>query len=340
MELEYELINGLKSNIFALNKGNDGNYKTNCLNKFKFRLDKNSTSSKKEFDYDCPPCNLISSLFSKEYKETLVESMKKFNNKINTSKKKEDKHDLNTSNKLNPINNTYLINYNIYNVKKHSFFHIKIFGKFIKYFPIFTELTDYEKYISYNPLIESNPNFEIIQDNNSLYLDFYLKNYEISIDKFEFLKEKYIKHKFTKKNITYFEDIFKYLFEEIKLNISSINVQSKYDEILLECSKLIYDINEIIEEILNLNKGNNQMIGINYLSSSHKSNKNIINEEEIKLNGINNFQTINHEANFCTFNNNKIRNKFILNILNSKSIEYNFFENDKKPKNEIELTEK
>ena len=340
MEFEYELINGLKSNIFTSNNKNDGSFKSQCLNKFKFIINKNSTSDKKEYNNDFPPCNLISSLFSKEYKETLIESMKKFNNQINTSKKKEDSHDLNASNKLNPINSTYLINYNIYDVKKHSFFHIKIFGKYIKYFPIFTELTDYEKYISYNPQIERNPNFEIVQDNSLNFDYFHLKNYEISIDKFECLKEKYIKHKFTKKNITYFEDIFKYLFEEIKLNISSINVQSKYDEILLECSKLINDINEIIEEILNINKGNNQMIGINYLNSSHKSNKNIINEEEIKLNDMNNFQIINREANFCTFNNNKIRNKFILNTLNSKSIEHNFFENEIKPKNEIELKEK
>ena len=153
-------------------------------------------------------------------------------------------------------------------------------------------MTNYEKYINYNPLLELNPNFEIITNNNEIHFEFYIKNYKISLDKFEKIKEKYIKHNFTKKNITHPEDIFKYLFEEIKININLINVENKYEENLKFCSKLINNINEIIEEIIDKDK-------------------------------------------FCLFNNDKIKKNIILNTMNSKSIEYNFLQNDTiKEKNE------
>ena len=234
MKFENRIIN---SNIFSfINKNNNNDY---------------------------PSCRIISSLFTKDYNDSLNNSQNKSEKKI------------------------------IYNIKENSIFLIKIFGQYIKYYPIFNELTNYEKYINYNPLLELNPNFEIISNNNNeIHFEFYIKNYKISMDKFEKIKEKYIKHNFTKKNITHPEDIFKYLFEEIKININLINVENKYEENLKFCSKLINNINEIIEEIIDKDK-------------------------------------------FCLFNNDKIKKNIILNAMNSKSIEYNFLQNDTiKEKNE------
>ena len=264
MELEKRIIN---SNIFSfINKNNNNDY---------------------------PSCRIISSLFTKDYNDSLNNSQNKSEKKINIENDKDD-NETNT-NKLTKSNmniDTYLINYNIYNIKENSIFLIKIFGQYIKYYPIFNELTNYEKYINYNPLLELNPNFEIISSNNEIHFEFYIKNYKISMDKFEKIKEKYIKHNFTKKNITHPEDIFKYLFEEIKININLINVENKYEENLKFCSKLINNINEIIEEIIDKDK-------------------------------------------FCLFNNDKIKKNIILNAMNSKSIEYNFLQNDTiKEKNE------
>ena len=138
--------------------------------------------------------------------------------------------------------------------------------------------------------MEFNPNFEIISNNNEIHFEFYIKNYHISNDKFEKIKEKYVKHNFTKRNIISLEEIFKYLFEEIKININLINEENKNEENLKLCSKLINNINEIIEEIINENK--------------------------------------NDKNNFCLFNNDKIKKNIILNTMNSKSIEYNFLQND------------
>ena len=242
---------------------------------------------------DYPSCRIISSLFTKDYNDSLNNSKDKSENKINIENDKDD-NETNTNKliKTNENIDTYLINYNIYNIKENSIFLIKIFGQYIKYYPIFNELTNYEKYINYNPLLELNPNFEIISNNNEIHFEFYIKNYKISLDKFEKIKEKYIKHNFTKKNITHPEDIFKYLFEEIKININLINVENKYEENLKFCSKFINNINEIIEEIIDKDK-------------------------------------------FCLFNNDKIKKNIILNAMNSKSIEYNFLQNDTiKEKNE------
>ena len=79
------------------------------------------------------------------------------------------------------------------------------------------------------------------------------------------------------------------------------------------CAKLINNINEIVEEILNINQ---------------ESNKNqetyIINNIENHLDKINSIQTINSKDKFCIFNNNIIKKNFILNDVNSKSIENNF----------------
>ena len=69
-------------------------------------------------------------------------------------------------------------------------------------------------------------------------------------------------------------------------------MENKYEENLKFCSKLINNINEIIEEIIDKDK-------------------------------------------FCLFNNDKIKKNIILNAMNSKSIEYNFLQNDTiKEKNE------
>ena len=334
MELEHELNSDTKNNLFSFN--NSSYYQShikiedNDNDNKSFLFNKNLTSNNKNINSSYPSCRIISSLFTKDFKETFCESNDKIKKKINTSNKKDI--NINGTNKFiksnpNANSNTYLINYNIYNIKENSIFHIKIFDKYIKYYPIFNELTGYEKYINYNPLIESNPNFEIIT-NDEIHYEFNLKNYDIPFEIFESLKEKYIKHLFTKRNINYLEEIFKYLFEEIKINISCIDFEGNNEEILKTCSKLINDINEIVEEIINVknkiidNKAKIKISEIPYI--------NIINDKVSNLNKINGFQNPKEKVKFCTFNNNLIKKKFILNCMNSKSMESNFFENDQK----------
>ena len=328
MELDSELKNYAKNDIFTFNNGS--NYQSKINENVNFLFNKNIKTNEKNINNSYPSCRIISSLFTKDFKEIFYESNDKINKIINTTDKKEGINDNSYTNKLmklNPTPNAYLINYSIYNIKANSIFHIKIFGKYIKYYPIFNELTGYEKYINYNPLLENDPNFEIIS-NNEIYFEFHLRNNEVSSDKFEYLKEKYIKHHFTRRNITYIEEIFKYLFEELKINISCIDVENQYEEILKTCSKLINDINEIVEEIIN---NDNKIINNrNKLKISQISYINIINNKKPNFNSINNLEIKKEKDLFCTFNNNFIKKKFILNYMNSKSIEYNFLENDQK----------
>ena len=326
MELECELKSDTKNNLFSFN--NCSNYQSIINDNKSFLFNKNLTTNSKNINTSYPSCRIISSLFSKDYKETFYESNDKINKKMNTSNKKDiNIKGTNKFIKSNPNQNTNLINYNIYNIKENSIFHIKIFDKYIKYYPIFNELTDYERYINYNPLIESNPHFEIIT-NDEIHFEFNLKHYDIPFDIFESLKEKYIKHLFTKRNINYLEEIFKYLFEEIKINISCIDFETNYEEILKNCSKLMNDINEIVEEIISVK---NKIINDKAkLKISQIPYINIINEKVSNFDKINSAQTAKEKVKFCSFNNNLIKKKFILNCMNSKSMEYNFFENDQK----------
>ena len=348
MEFEYDLINSLKKDM--LNSKNTSSQKKSNDN-FKFFSDKPHVLCDEKFNLNNPSCRIISSLFTKDYRETLLDSFDKIysSNKRDKNNKKEENviklgniNDINNKiKKLNPINDTHLINSNIYNVKKNSIFHIRIFDKYIKYFPIFTKLTDYEKYICYNPLIEKNPNFVIIS-NKFIHQNFDLKNYEITLDKFQNIKDKYIKNDYTKNNITFFSEIFKYLFEEIKINIGSIMAKNQCDEILKICAKLINDINEIVEEILGLNQEKQKEINNDSISSMNNK-ESIIKEEKIKVDKINDKIINNYNDKFCIFNNNIIRKKFILNSINSKSMDYNFLENKTVKENEeskiLELSE-
>ena len=161
MELEYELIKDIKSNIISLNNNINSQKKFN--DNFKYFNEINSSSDKKRIkNNNNSTFGIISSVFAKKNKNKYLGN-KTYNN--------------NESIKLTLNNNIYLLN-NIYNIKKNSIFHIKIFDKYIKYYPIFSKLTEYERFIKYNPLIENNPNFEIISD-NSIHFDFCLKNYDI-----------------------------------------------------------------------------------------------------------------------------------------------------------------
>ena len=329
MEFEDEFINKTKSNLFTFN--NDSNYQSKINDNINLLFNRNMTTNGKTINNSYPSCRIISSLFTKDFRETFCDSNDKIKKQIITTDKKEEINNHNTNKiiKLNPTINTYLINYNIYNIKANSIFHIKIFGKYIKYYPIFNELTEYEKYIKYNPLIENNQNFEIIT-NDELHYEFTLRNNEIPLNKLEYLKEKYIKHHFTKRNITYFEEIFKYLFEEIKINISCIDVESQCEKILKNCSILINDINEIVEEIIN--SDNKIMNDKGKLKISKSSYINLINDNDndSDCDIINNFRNNKEKEQFCTFNNLLIKKKFILNCMNSKTMEYNFLEKDQK----------
>ena len=323
MELECVSNKDIKSNIFSLK---DGVFQNEFNDSFTFFKNKNSSTESKKDNKSFSSCRIISSLFTKNLKETFYESNDKIINEIKTSDKKENIDESNKISINNEIGSTYLINYDIYNIKSNSFFHVKIFDKYIKYFPIFSELTHYEKYINYNPLIEKNPNFEIISPDD-IHFNFSVKDYNISQDKVEFFKGKYIKHNLIKRNIFNLEDIFKYLFEEIKINISCIDIEKPYEEILKYCSKLINDINEIIEEII---KGfNKDMPNKNGLKINLQFNKNIIKDNNCNFDNINNFQTKTDKDKYCLFNNNIYKKNYILNCINSKGIEYNFFENGK-----------
>ena len=199
-------------------------------------------------------------------------------------------------------------------------------------------MTELEKIICFNPLIENNPNFEIISPNMNHDI-FYINNYDISSEKLDILKDKYVRHLYTKRNIISTEEIFKYIFEEIKINISCINVQSPYDDVLKNCSNLINNINEIIDDILNNkknkeNKENNFINNKNKFQEIKKANENkIINETKIE--NINNFEIKNNkkEDNYCLFTNSKIKKSFVLSDINSKSIGNNFLEYKKSNNN-------
>ena len=358
MELEYGSITTEKYKQFSspLNKtGNnkeEDNYNSKLVlsdgifgNKipvqYNFFLNKELSSSKKN-DFLIPNCKIISSLFSQEnIQKSFNQSIKssKINNEIssnnNFSKGNDNGKSININNNFynnnkenNNISNSYVINYRIYNnIKESSLFHIKIYGKYIKYFPIFSKLTDFEKIICYNPLIETNPNFEIVPL-NSYHQNFTVNNYNISAEKLDNLKEKYVNHIFTRKNIISTEEIFKYILEEIKINISCINVQSPYEDVLKNCSNLINNINDIIEDILHENnKKENGFLNMNESQEIIKTNENKTNKEISKSEFINSFDNKNNSNgnSYCIFNNGKVKKNIILNDMNSNCIEDNFF---------------
>ena len=322
----------------------DGIFRTKIQGKYNFFFNKD-LSSEKNNRFIFPNCKIISSLFTKDninqaftqsilYKNNIKEIQKYNNNdinKINNNEIHAEAH-LNNKNNIKENNNlnSFLINYKIYNIKENSIFYIKLYNKYIKYFPIFTNLSDFEKLICYNPLIENNPNFEAISP-NFCHETFFIKNYNISPEKLEILKDKYVKHLYTKRNIISVEEIFKYIFEEIKINLSCINVQSPFDNDLKYCSNLINNINEIIDYIL-IDKNNKENIFLNInqhqeiTKSNEKKNINGIS----KIENINNFEIKNNknENNYCLDNNNKLIKNFVLKDINSKVIENNFFENN------------
>ena len=123
MELDHKIINSNKRNIFHNN----------------FLFNNNLTTNN-----NYPSFRIISSLFTKDYKNTFNDNN---NNKDSNIKDNND----NNNNELIKSNiniDKYSINSNIYNIKENSIFLIKIFGQYIKFYPIFTELSNYEKYIS------------------------------------------------------------------------------------------------------------------------------------------------------------------------------------------------
>ena len=332
---------------------NDGIFRSKIQGKNNFLFNKDLSTNKRNF-FSFPNCQIISSLFTKDnIVKSFNQSISNRNNYIEIAKNKENdiisnneinkqiNFSVNDKNKIKDNNNTpihipnpCLINYKIYNIKETSIFSVKICGKNIKYFPIFTILTELEKFICYNPLIENNQNFEIISS-NYIHKNFYIKNYNITPEKLEFFKDKYVKHLYTKKNIISVEEIFKYIFEEIKINLSCINVQSPYDDILKNCSNLINNINEIIDDIL---KDENNIESIELKINNNKSDKILIisdkkiNLENTKIENINNFEIKNNKKednNYIIFNNNKIKKNIILNNINSNCIENNFFDYNK-----------
>ena len=208
-------INEKKKNLsFTLNKNNnnnkeeksnsklllsDGIFGSKNKEKYNFLLS-NDLSSNKSNIFPMPNCKIISSLFSKE---NLAKSFRSQNTQSIISKNNNNELQQNsTQNHPAPINspmsdmanhkenqNNFSINYKIYNIKESSLFHIKIFGKYIKYYPIFHDITEFERLICYNPLIENNPNFELISP-DFIHNNFVLKNNSISTEYLESLKEK------------------------------------------------------------------------------------------------------------------------------------------------------
>ena len=248
-----------------------------------FFSNNNSDSSKSKYNFfyqkDCgnsfPNFRIISSLFTK----------KNIENEINNFTINTDNNSVKNSTLNN--NNNYIEQIKIYNVIDRNIFQIKIYNESIKYYPIRYNMTESEKIITYDPKIESSKNFEIIDYyfeklKNSI---FYVKDHNISTDNFNFLKNKYVVDTYTRKNIINYEEIFKYLFEELKLNLSSIDINADIDSQLTNCSKLIKDINETVEFIKihsvrdnkenDLSKKNNNNNNTNNNSNSNSSNHKI-----------------------------------------------------------------
>ena len=299
----------------------------------------NNLSNRKNNIFPFPNCKIISSLFTNDKdlenqliaKKTNINEITPLNNNYSSLKNKRTKKD-NISSFNDSINifnekasNPLLINYKIYNLKESSIFLIKIYDKFIKYFPIFTNLSELEKYICYNPLIENNPNFKIISP-DFCHQSFFIKNHIITIEQLEKLKEKYVKHLFTKKNIISPEDIFKYFFEEIKINLSCINVQVPYEDVLKNCSYLINNINEIIDEFLN-EKMNKENIFVE--NNTNKKNDITLRSGITKMDDMKKYDLKNNKIknNDSIYNiNNKIHKSFTSNNTNSKCIEKNILD--------------
>ena len=346
MEIENDSSINKKTNFFSFIEGSsikesninnklllsDGIFRSKQQTNISFLFNNNSSREKKN-SLLFTKCPIISSLFTKDNINKAIAKrgsnhgiIKKIrsNNLINSNDiqqniKKHIKFSQNNIKENTKENNTtpnqVIINYKIYNIKENSIFHIKVYDKYIKFYPIFSNLTDYEKFICYNPLIENNAHFGVIPSNCN-HEAFCIKDYEISSEKLEILKDKYVKHLYTKRNIILVEEIFKYIFEEIKINLSCINIQSPYDNVLKNCSNLINSINEIIINIINEKKGEVNL-----------KNKNNI----TKIENINNFE-ITKKKDYSLINNNiPINNKkvFVLGEINSKSIQSNFLEINK-----------
>ena len=211
---------------------------------------------------------IISSLFTRKNIENEVNNFA-INSNNNSVKKS-----------INNNYNNYIEQMNIYNVVDRNIFQIKIFNESIKYYPIKYNLTESEKIITYDPKIESSENFEIIDYNYEKLkcAIFYVKDHNISMDNFNFLKNKYITDVYTRKNIINYEEIFKYLFEELKLNLSCIDISADIDSQLSNCSKLIKDINEVAE-FFKINGGNDNKEN----DVSKKNNININNTNNHKM---------------------------------------------------------
>lgn len=352
MEIEETPFINKKKNFYSFNENSntkdnnlniklllsDGIFRSKNQTKLNFLLN-NDYSNEKKNSFFYPNCRVISSLFTKDnINKVFTKPPSDQNNKTNThniTNSNDIQQNININNnfytEFNPNNtkenntlNSFIINYKIYNIKENSIFHIKLYDQYIKFFPIFSNLTDFEKYICYNPFIENNEHFELITQ-NCIHETFYVKNYDISNDKLEILKDKYIKHLYTKRNIISVEEIFKYIFEEIKINISCINVQSPFDDVLKNCSNLINSINEIITDIIN-DKKNKENIKINK------------NNNFSKIENINNFE-IRKKDDYPIINNN-IKKSFVLGEINSKSIQNNFLEINKSNRIEEDLDKK
>ena len=353
MEIENDLSNNKKKNFYShIDDSNtkiiENNINTKVLlsdgifrNKHKEDLHflfNNNCSSDKANSLFSPKFHIFSSAFTRDniYKphtkplsnQNIKEKMK-YNKIINSNEIQQ--HIKNNNNMFiesnqnnikentkekNILPNQFLINYKIYNIKENSIFHIKLYDQFIKFYPIFTNLTNFEKYICYNPMIEKNEHFGMISQNYN-HEPFYIKNYEVSNEKLEILKDKYVKHLYTKRNITSVEEIFKYIFEEIKINLSCINAQSPYDDVLKNCSNLINSINELITEFIKGKKS--------------EENLKIANNNTTKIENINNFE-ITKNGGCSLINNSPIindKNFYVLNEINSKSIQSSFLEINK-----------
>ena len=304
MEGENDLVERNNKNLFTFDESSDkkkyliyGTQPFNeILNSEKYQnipnmntsLSKNLLNSYNEKQFNFSNCKIISSIFSKENIIKCYESNKK---KIHQNTYTNNTHNHNSLN-LQRIND----------IKQSSIFELQIFGNYIKYYPIFNNITDNERWVCYSHFIESNSNLAI---ENHEYIHFNIKDYFVSVEKLEILKEKYIKHLFTKRNITMAEEIFKYLFEEIKLNLSCVTKQSNLNDILLNCSNLIQNINDIVEIIINDDNKNDI-----YLDNK--------NNQIIKIND-------NNDKNYCKFNNGIVKKSFVLNDINSKFLDNLYF---------------
>lgn len=318
-----DIIISISNDSNLLNRNPKNNFLSNEEKKSKRKNNKNT------FKYNF---QLISSLFSKE-------NIKKSLDEYFGPSQEEEVNSINSLESEIKNNNNLHVKDNIYDLNDCLIYQLKIFGKFIKYYPIINDLTEDEKLVAFNPILEKNKNFKVLLDiNNFLIMDCYLEKYNVAHEQFINLKEIYLKDVEIKSDIKSINELIKQLFLELKITLCCINVKENIDENLKKCSIMIDNINNIVEYMMKNSKPKNVILSnkkninnknidvitdiydpILFLANSDQNSSLVSkNNEMFYENSNNNLVDDNANLNFISSNSNKEKNKklFFSNIDN------------------------